>query len=232
MIRLFVQQPLKKNIQIPLNDKDLHYLIHVMRCKTQDQILCFNGIDGEWLSQIEVVAKKKALLNLIEQTRKQDTMDYCAICPALIKKDNMDLVFQKATELGATDIYPLVTDHTVHPHLNRPHAEAIIKEAAEQCERLSLPILHEPLKLTDLFCKLPKDCCCCCLAERSNGTSLPQTKTKIAFLVGPEGGWSTKEQQFFLDKKITLFHSDIGILRAETASIAILAHWQFLKQKK
>ena len=112
------------------------------------------------------------------------------------------------------------------------HAEAIVKEAAEQCERLSLPTIHDPIHLADLFKRLPKDAVCCCLEERNHGTTLPPSTTKIAFLVGPEGGWSEKEKTFFKHQNILFFHSDVGILRAETASIAILAHWQFLKSKK
>ena len=232
MIRLYVSQPLKKSAQIPLDDKAAHYLVHVMRCQPQDQILCFNGEDGEWIGQLDIPSKKKTLLNLINQTRPQQNLDFCALCPALIKKDNMDLVFQKATELGVTDIYPLITDHTVHAHLNWAHAQAIIKEAAEQCERLSLPTLHEPCRVADLLQKLPGDCVCCCLEERDAGKPLPAPTTKIAFLIGPEGGWSNKEKQFFQAHNILSFHADIGILRAETASIAILAHWQFRKHKK
>ena len=232
MIRLFVSAPLKENSQIPLDDKAVHYLFHVMRCQESSQIICFNGQHGEWLCQLKCLSKKTACAIPTKQVRKQDYPDFCALCPALIKKDHMDLVFQKATELGVTDIYPLITDHTVHAHLNKAHAEAIIKEAAEQCERLSLPTLHDPVRLTELKQKLPQDCICCCLAERGKGDSLPKSNSKIAFLVGPEGGWSDKENRFFRNQKMLIFHSDVGILRAETASIAILAHWQFLKSKK
>ncbi|MBQ3695971.1 MAG: 16S rRNA (uracil(1498)-N(3))-methyltransferase [Alphaproteobacteria bacterium] len=232
MIRLFVQSPLKTGVRVVLDEKSSHYLVHVMRCHSNDELLCFNGMDGEWLCQLELPAKKQGVLSIKKQIRKQEPTPFCALCPALIKKDNMDLVFQKATELGVSDIYPLITDHTVHSHLNRSHAESIIKEAAEQCERLSLPILHEPTTIKDLKKSLPKDCEICCLSEREGSISCLPTDKKMAFVIGPEGGWSTKEKAFFRDQKFMLFHSDVGILRAETASIAILAHWQFLKHKK
>ncbi len=226
MIRLFVDHPLAPKMIVPLSEKSIHYLIHVMRCKDQDSILCFNGKDGEWRGILNMPTKKKIALELQEKTREQIKRPPCILCPALIKKDNMDLVLQKATELGATDIYPLLSDHTVHTHFNFSHAESILREAAEQSERLDIPHLHAPEKIAVVHKELAS-CTCCCLAERMDKLCALPSKGSIAFFVGPEGGWSPKEMAFFKQKNFTFFHSDVGILRAETASIGILAAWQF-----
>ncbi len=226
MIRLFINNSLAQDQVISLNEKQYHYLVHVMRCPNQAQLLCFNGKDGEWEAQLQLPNKKTAKLILLHQTRVQEKPTYCALCPALIKKDNMDMVLQKATELGVTDIYPLISDHAVHVHFNKDHSELIIQEAAEQCERLTLPTIHQPMKLSALLQELPKDCQCYCLAERTQDSAFLPTEGKLAFFVGPEGGWSEKEKQFFSKNNFKFLHFDVGILRAETASIAILSCWQ------
>ena len=226
MIRLFIDEPFQANKVILLNEKMHHYLVHVMRCTNQQKLLCFNGQDGEWMAELQILNKKNAQLVLIHLVREQTVSSYCALCPALIKKDNFDLVLQKATELGVTNIYPIISDHTAHAHFNQEHAELIVREAAEQCERLTLPTIHAPIKLSSLLSQLPKDCLCYCLEERTqNSDSLP-TNGKIAFFVGPEGGWSEAEKQFFKKNHFKFLHFDGGILRAETANIAILSCWQ------
>lgn len=226
MIRLYVSEPLLKDIVIALDDKAQHYLLHVMRQHDGDVLLCFNGTDGEWKCRLTMTGKKKAVLQVLEQTRPQTQPEFCAICPALIKKDNMDIILQKATELGVTDIYPILSEHTSHPHFNMPHALAVVKEAAEQCERLTLPVIHSPMPLVDLSKNLPSDCACYYLAERQAASSLLPERGPVAFVVGPEGGWSEKENLFFQKSDFIPLHFDVGILRAETACIAILSCWQ------
>lgn len=225
MIRLFVDQPLSVKCTVALNEKAHHYLLHVMRCKAGDSLLCFNGKDGEWLASFQPT-KKQSTLSIIKQVRPQQNPSFCALCPALIKKDKMDFVLQKATELGVTDIFPLLTDHTVHGNFNKNHADLIVQEAAEQCERLTLPIIHEPVKLTQILKQLPKTCECYYLAERSSTEIQLPPKGNLAFLVGPEGGWSEKEKLFLEKSTCIPLHFSVGILRAETASVAILACWQ------
>ncbi|MBQ4472052.1 MAG: 16S rRNA (uracil(1498)-N(3))-methyltransferase [Alphaproteobacteria bacterium] len=229
MIRLFVDQHLSKGMSVALTEKTAHYLIHVMRCPNNAEILCFNGKDGEWSALLEIKNKKQLSLNLIKQTRAQTHPHPCVLCPALIKKDNMDLVLQKATELGVTDIYPLITEHTVHTHFNQTHAEAIVREAAEQCERLDVPTIHPTDKVSTIYQKLCKDYTCCCLSERICADNRLSPEATVAFFVGPEGGWSKKEMDFFQKNDCVLCHFDVGILRAETAGIGILAAWQLGK---
>ena len=226
MIRLFVEQPLLAHTKISLNEKMHHYLVHVMRCQSEDKILCFNGKDGEWMGLFQLKNKKQSTILITNQTRPQQKPDFCALCPALIKKDNMDFVLQKATELGVTDIYPILSEHTVHPHFNEAHARLIVQEAAEQCERLTIPVIHPPLKVSQILEQLPKSCQCFYLAERTPKKNTLPAKGNLAFFVGPEGGWSQKEIAFFEKNTLHPLHFSVGILRAETASLSILACWQ------
>ena len=228
MIRLYVSNELKKNADIYLTDSALHYLKNVMRRKEGDEVLLFNGQDGEWLSLIKTLTKKEGILTLSQQTRKQETEKKLILCPALIKKENFDWVLQKATELGATEIYPLLTERTVVPKLNLERATSIIRESAEQCERLCVPKLHSPLKLSDLFKNLLPEIQPVCLSERGQ-TTATLTKQKIyAFCIGPEGGWTPEEIKLFEKNNAVFWHLGTTILRAETASVSALACAQFI----
>lgn len=229
MIRLFVEENLEVSQEINLSEKETHYLIHVMRLKSSDEILVFNGKDGEFKSIVKEISKKKYVLNLIEKTREQKNVSPCILCPSLIKKENMDLVLQKATELGASAIYPVITQRCVIRNFNLERAKSIVKEAAEQSERLDCPVVYEPILLKDLVKKLPENVEIVFLSERGSSDSFTFKEIKIpAFLIGPEGGFTSQEVDFILSqKKVVSLHLGETILRAETASIAILSCWQY-----
>ena len=211
MIRLFITVPLAAAQSVPLSEAHTHYLLHVMRQRPGNQILVFNGQDGEWLCDIVELSKKKGLLQVKQQTQKQTALPPLTLCPALIKKENMDFVFQKATELGVTCIRPVLT-----------------QEAAEQCERLSVPELFEPTPLRRLLCDLPADTVLVCLSERGKTTAPVPTNRPVAFLVGPEGGFTPEELDEIAQRPQTVFcHLGDTILRAETASVAILSCYRF-----
>jgi len=235
MIRLYLTSIIQPKIIIPLDTNQYHYLCHVMRLKPSDKLLCFNGIDGEWEAIISESGKKKWNLIPQKQTKKQNTSSFCALCPALIKKDNFDLVLQKATELNVSDIYPLKLEHCVVSTLNKDRAKAILIEAAEQSERLDLPRLHPPMTLKEFLTTIPKDVDLCYLSERENSPiSCPRCK-KPAFIIGPEGGFTKTELTLLSQQKAHLIHFPDTILRAETASIATISCWQlgqFIPHKK
>ena len=227
MIRLFISNEFKQGTDIYLSDNSLHYLRNVMRRQAGDNILIFNGQEGEWLSTIKTLTKKEGILTLLHQTRQQETEKKLILCPALIKKENFDWVLQKATELGATDIYPLLTDRSVVLKLNLERANTIVREAAEQCERLSIPKIHQPAKLKDLFKHLPEEAQPVCLSERGQTTAQLEKQKTYAFCIGPEGGWTPDELSFFEQNNAVFWHLGSTILRAETASVSALACAQF-----
>lgn len=227
MIRLFVSDDLKADTKISVSEAQRHYLLNVMRCRMGENVSLFNGRDGEWLGEIFELNKKAGTIALIRQTRLQKKEGTCILCPALIKKENFDWVLQKATELGVGEIWPIITDRTVVGKLNQERAEAIITEACEQCERLTVPILKQPQKLEAALKSLDKAVQAVCLAERGQHTGKPVADKTYAFFVGPEGGWTPKELALFERGKALFWHIGDTILRAETASVAALACYQF-----
>ena len=226
MIRVFLTDKFVKGKDVSLFENQIHYLLHVMRQKEGGTISVFNGRDGEWEASIAELNKKRGRIKPVRQMRIQEEEKPLILCPAIIKKENMDLVFQKATELGVTEIYPLITARTVVPKLNKMRAQSVLIEAAEQCERLSIPTLHEPQKLEDFFRSLKVDIKPVCLAERGK-TQIIKSDKIPAFCVGPEGGWAPEEIALFQKKNADFLHLGQTILRAETASIAALtlAKW-------
>ena len=228
MIRLYTREILSANNKFIPSEKQVHYLIHVMRLKDGDIVHLFNGTEGEWSATVECVGKKTIFLHIREQVAVQENLQPCILCPALIKKENMDLILQKATELGVTHIYPLMTDRTVVRAFNFERANTIIQEACEQCERTQVPILHQPQTIQDVLKQFDSSVTVVHLAERQS-TSDTLSPTMIpAFFIGPEGGFSERENQL-LSQTNNVRHVHLGttILRAETAALAVVSAWQF-----
>lgn len=230
MIRLFVKEKLSTGRELSLDEKQAHYLIHVMRQKEGSEILLFNSVDGEFKAKVSNVKKKNCLLQVLEKTKEFSKRAELILCPSVIKKENMDLVLEKATELGVTKIYPVITKRTVVRGFNIERARLIIQEAAEQSERLDVPEIFEPILLKDLFLKFSKEVTPVFLTER--GKTGPKTLSEVknpAFIIGPEGGFTPDEVDFILcQKNVVPLHLGDTILRAETASIAILGAWTWL----
>ncbi len=227
MIRLFVEEPLFEGGVIYPDEKKTHYMLHVMRLTDKDEVFLFNGKDGEFKSTLEFVSKKKVCLNITQQIQEYNPTKPCVLCPAIIKKENMDLVLQKATELGVSKIIPIITQRTVVRGFNLERAKSIVAEAAEQSERLDVPYIHEPIRLMDLWSVLPEEMTPVFLTERGKTGLKPLSAIKLpAFIIGPEGGFTEKETSFLLEQKnIAPLHLGNTILRAETASIAVLGAW-------
>ena len=228
MIRLFVVDDLNENAHIELSVFQVHYLCHVMRQKEGAEVVCFNGRDGEWLAHLGYV-KKKAFLKLQKQIRGQINLPECILCPALIKKEAMDFVWQKATELGVTQIYPIIAERSVLQKFNLEHAMSVIREACEQCERMDVPQVMPSADLNETLKKLKDKACIIWMSERGQGADFDCDQTP-AFFVGPEGGWSEKEQQILKQNADCEWHLGQTILRAETACLSALAVYQAKKK--
>ena len=223
--RLFIDVPLQLNQEVTLTGNAHHYLVHVMRSVVGDNVLLFNGKDGEWLAEIQKITKKEMTLRLIKNTRlqseekKTDTW----LCFAPIKKDKMDFVIQKATELGVDVLQPVLTRRTVVGRVNTDKMQLQAIEASEQCERLSIPQIKQPVSLDALLEKWEKGRTLYYLNERGDGNAF-EKKKKVAYLVGPEGGFEAQEiEKIGLLKEAKSVHLGRRILRAETACIAVLA---------
>lgn len=228
MIRIWTHFDLTGGVPVQANEKQVHYLFHVMRVQVGETVLLFNGRDGEWVCDITELNKKRGVFMPMNQTRTQQDEPGVTLAFSLIKKDNMDLVLQKATELGVARLIPLDARRSVVHAFNRERAEAIVIEAAEQCERLSVPELGEPMTVAAFLGARPKDETVVYLAERGQTTGAIPHRTDVCFAVGPEGGWTPEEIALFEKQQKTL-GLNLGrlILRAETACLAILACVRF-----
>jgi len=231
-IRLCVQTDLREGATPTLEPGQAHYLNSVMRQSVGDTVLVFNGRDGEWLAEISELGKKTATLTLLRQTRAQDHLPDLWLCFAPIKRARLDFIAEKATELGAARIWPVLTAYTQTERVKTERLIANAVEAVEQCHGLSIPEVCEPIRLPALlkdwhddrhliFCDEARDAKP--MAEAL--TALPQGPA--ALLIGPEGGFSPDERDAI--KAIpSAVPVSLGprILRADTAAIAALSIWQ------
>lgn len=228
--RLYVDAELKITGSASLDDKAAHYLGHVLRLKPGAQLRLFDGRNGEWLGEIEDIAKKSAAIKFMKQLRPQPAPGrQIHLLFAPIKKDRLDFLIEKSVELGATDLHPVLTRRTEIRKINEERLRAQIIEAAEQCERFDLPALH---KLTELQDKLahwnPQIPLLTCI-ERSGAVGIGSAiegyaNCNMAFLIGPEGGFDEREKEG-LQKYEFAHNVSLGenILRAETAALKCLS---------
>jgi 16S rRNA (uracil1498-N3)-methyltransferase len=228
--RLFVDAPLKEGARIELERNQSNYLGNVLRLAAGEKILVFNGRDGEWQAQIEG-RKRPDSLTIAAQTRPQDRLPDIAYVFAPLKHARLDYMVQKAVEMGASTLQPVVTRHTQVSRVNSERMRANVIEAAEQCGILSLAAVAEPMALDRyLGERQPKRLLVFCdeaSEVRSPLQALQQGLTAtdgIDILIGPEGGFADEERALLLRQLHTLRLS-LGprILRADTAGVAALA---------
>ena len=244
MIRLFVPQPLADGVHIEPSDEQGRYLIAVMRLQLGDELKLFNGRDGEWLFRVSGVSKRGCRLSAERLARPQVLGPDLDLLVSLVKRAPLETIVEKATELGARRIRPVITRRTQADHTNVSRLRAIATEAAEQTGRLDVPEVLEPVKLEKLldewdegrrlmFCDEAGDDPSAEWGGRE-GRARPapealegQARGPWAVLIGPEGGFAPEER----DRLRTLDHVTpvtLGprILRADTAAISALTLWQ------
>ncbi len=223
-IRLFVDAPLAEGAEIAATPGQAHYLLTVMRRAAGDPVDLFNGSDGEWRARLGSVGRGGATLRVETRLRAQHADTDLWLAFAVLKRDATDLVVEKATELGIAALLPVFTARTNAGRVNEARLLAIATEAAEQCERLSVPILHPPQRLAELLARWPAERALFVAMERCEAPPLPAVAGPAGLLVGPEGGWTPAECDALRGHPFVRPVS-LGsrILRAETASIVGLA---------
>jgi 16S rRNA (uracil1498-N3)-methyltransferase len=169
--RLFVEPKLAETQQIALSQAQSHYLSHVLRLKENGLVRLFNGRDGEWQAYLKPTKKNGITAIVNHQTRPQTPDSSLHLFCAPIKKAHVDTIIAKATELGVAEIHPILTSRTQVRDINNLHATAIAIEAAEQSERLSVPIIHPIVKLEKIISTWPKNLLPIICAE--TGEALP-----------------------------------------------------------
>jgi 16S rRNA (uracil1498-N3)-methyltransferase len=228
--RLFVDAPLQAGETVTLGRDQSNYLGNVLRLKAGDAILVFNGRDGEW--QAELGGRKRVdTLTIHRQTRPQDRLPDIGYVFAPLKHARLDYMVQKAVEMGASRLQPVLTRFTQVARVNGERMRANVVEAAEQCGILTLATVAEPTPLEKfLSLREPQRLLIFCdeAAEAANPLqALDGARTHadgIDVLVGPEGGFAEEERTLLLRQPVILRLS-LGprILRADTAAVAALA---------
>jgi 16S rRNA (uracil1498-N3)-methyltransferase len=223
-IRLFVDVPLRADGTIAASAAQAHYLGTVMRRGVGDTIRLFNGRDGEFDGRITLLRRDRAELCIEQLTRTQETEPNLWLLFALLKRDATDLVVQKATELGVSELHPIITERCNTHRMNADRLHTITVEAAEQCERLTVPALHDPQPLHAVLDDWLGSRRLFVAVERSAAAHIASVPGPKALLVGPEGGFSPSELEALRAHPfVTTVSLGPRVLRAETACIAGLA---------
>lgn len=224
--RLYVDVPLSAGTAITLSTDHIHYFKTVLRRQPGDLVRLFNGRDGEWLCALTALDKKTGTATPDRQLRPQPaSAPRVHLYFAPIKKASMDWLIEKAVELGATDLHPVLTQNTEIRELNTVRLVQQIMEAAEQCERLDNPRLHDMKKLAALNDDIPMLAC----IERGDAKPLlaalkERPGQNLSFLIGPAGGFTDDElSQLSARKNWTPVTLGPRVLRCETAVCAALS---------
>lgn len=230
--RLFVPDRLGEGAAVALDGNQAHYLSRVMRVSEGDAVILCDDVTGEWLAIVASAGKRDVTLTVERQLRPREAVPDLTLCAALLKKDRFDMVLEKATELGAARIQPVLTRRCVVDKLNLERARAVVTEAAEQCARTALPELAEPVKLDALLREWPADRALF-FADENGGDSAAEafsaSSGPAALLIGPEGGFDEAERAAIRAlPQARAISLGPRILRGETAAIAAIAVWMTL----
>ncbi|MCA0401677.1 MAG: 16S rRNA (uracil(1498)-N(3))-methyltransferase [Proteobacteria bacterium] len=230
--RLFVSPPLGEGALVPLEAGQMNYLLNVLRMDEGAKLLVFNGRDGEWLAEIVKPTRKTAVLKLLQHMRVQTRPGVIRYAFAPLKVGRLDYMVQKAVEMGAARLAPVITQRTQQRNLKPDKLLANAVEAAEQCGILTLPEIEPEKRLDTFLAALGKEELLV-FADEDADIADPVAALKaaggrgaasITVLVGPEGGFTEEERRSILDHP-ALCRLSLGprILRADTAAVAALA---------
>jgi 16S rRNA (uracil1498-N3)-methyltransferase len=228
--RLFTSQLLVEGESIRIDGPQAHYLATVMRTKIGDPVKLCDNVSGEWLGVAEAVGKRDLILRVDRLLRAREVVPDLWLCFAPIKKGRIEFLLEKACELGAARLVPVLTRRCVVDKINHDRAMAQLIEAAEQCSRTALPELAEVVKLPQLLRAWPEDRVMF-FADETGGAPFAEAAQAhrgqpAAILIGPEGGFDPDERE-----AIRALPQAVGvglgprILRAETAAAAALSVW-------
>ena len=225
--RLFVDQILSAGAEVTLAAEQAHYLGSVLRLHAGDPVVIFNGRDGEFLAHVADVAKKKTVLRVEKQTstvQPPADIDYLF---APLKHQRLDYLVQKATELGARRLRPVITARTIAERVNLDRMRANVIEAVEQCNQVFVPEVLEPVTLNaavrDWDGNRALIYCDETAVQSDPLLALKTLQIPAAVLVGPEGGFTMEERTMLKALPyVTAISLGPRIMRADTAAVAIL----------
>jgi 16S rRNA (uracil1498-N3)-methyltransferase len=231
--RLFVDSPLAEGQTLEISGPSAHYLMSVMRLKAGATVTLFDDRTGEYAATIHDARKRDLTLLVTRKLRPRAEVPDLWLCQALVKKDRLDWIVEKACELGVARFVPALTARCVVDKLKEDRLRAHMIEAAEQCERTALPKIAPLQKLDSMLADWPKERTLFFCDERGGmpfGDALSKSDGPAALLIGPEGGFTAQENNAIRALPCAIAVS-LGprILRADTAAIAAIAVWMAAK---
>ncbi|MDA7544090.1 16S rRNA (uracil(1498)-N(3))-methyltransferase [Alphaproteobacteria bacterium] len=239
--RLFTEKQISQNLMIYVKEKQHHFLKNVLRVKLNDVINVFDGITGEWRSQVISISKDKTALKIEKKIRELETQPDIWLIFAPIKLFRLNIIIQKAVELGVSKFVPCKTEFSNFDKLNYKNLELNAIEAAQQCERLDIPKIEKIINLDALIKELPDDRALVFCDE--SDTNLPSIYDELrlnlnnysrwSVIIGPEGGFSNEEREL-IKKQKNVLRVTLGsrILRSDTAVISSLFCIQSMVDKR
>ena len=231
-IRLYNPDSIEENSTNLLSKEHTHYVVNVMRLKRGSNINFFNS-EGEWKSEIIFLDKDRVEVKIIEKIKQPKGLSNIELAICLVKKNPMEIILQKATELGVSKIIPIISERTEVKELNHDRANKIVIESTEQSNQLSPPKISEVTKLKDFLNNL--DGSSKLLFADVNSTQNLKAETlkqgnPISVLIGPEGDFSPSERDLILgNSNVTSFTISRNILRSDTAVISAISLVNFIK---
>ena len=239
--RLFTEKQISQNLMIYIKEKQHHFLKNVLRVKLNDVINVFDGITGEWRSKVISISKDKTALKIEKKIRELETQPDIWLIFAPIKLFRLNIIIQKAVELGVSKFVPCKTEFSNFDKLNYKNLELNAIEAAQQCERLDIPKIEKIINLDSIIKELPTDRALVFCDE--SDTNLPSIYDELrlnlnnysrwSVIIGPEGGFSNEEREL-IKKQKNVLRVTLGsrILRSDTAAISSLFCIQSMVDKR
>ena len=230
-VRLFFPGNILENTTSLLSKEQTHYVVNVMRVKRGSNINFFNK-EGEWLSEIVFLEKDRVEVKFLNKIKESSPTSNIELAICLVKKTPMEIILQKATELGVSRITPIVSERTEVKELNLERANKITIEATEQSNQLIPPIINKATKLKDFISNINQDTKLLFANVNSKYKLKPSDIEKgqsISVLIGPEGDFSPQELELILaTSNLTSFTLSKNILRTDTAVISAISLVNFI----
>ena len=230
-IRLYHPDSILENNTSLLSKEHTHYIVNVMRLKRGSKLNFFNK-NGEWKSEIIFLNKDRVEVRFLEKIKEVNNLSKTELAICLVKKNPMDTILQKATELGISKIIPIISERTEVKELNLDRAKKIVIEATEQSNQLVPPEIVNVIKLKD-FLKTFDENSKILFADVNSKENLKAEDLKnvksCSILIGPEGDFSTVERELILQNRaVKPFTLSRNILRSDTAVISAISLVNFI----
>ena len=219
--RFYTGQDIKLKKDFWLHDEALLWQWNkVLRFREGQRVILFDGEQTDRLYTIEKLVKNEAHLVMVTELERQLPEKHIYLFWSLLKKDKNDWVLQKCTELGVSNFIPLLSERSIRDNFNLERARKIVLEASEQCGRSNIPVVREPMHIKTAIEEYKDKVSMFVCEQGSKGLPKLNPEGRFGIFVGPEGGWSDEEKDFFSSEGLQHLHVSDFTLRAETAAVA------------